>query len=119
MKLCYYARPISIDGTPQCKRDLDLIQELGFTPYPVGLDKEKALERYREIGMDAFRPYVEACSALVFRSFVNGRIGAGVYQEIEWARSAGIPVLEFPSQIVMRRLSIEETRATLAELGQR
>lgn len=128
MKRAYYARPISIDDTPQAERDLALIRALGFAPYPIGADKLAALEEYKRLsalaedkgrGMDAFYPYVAASDILVFRAFPDGSIGAGVRKEIDWALSLNIPVLELPRQIVRRTLSVEDTRAMLAELGQR
>jgi len=119
MKKAYYARPISIDGTPQEKRDKELIAAIGFEPYPVGEEKATALAEYRKVGMEAFRPYVEGSDALVFRAFPDGSIGAGVAQEIEWANAAGIPVIEVPRQIARRTLDVAQTRAMLSELGQR
>ena len=118
-KRAYYARPISIDGTPQAERDMALICELGFIPYPVGEDKAKALSQYLAVGMEAFRPYVECCSALVFRAFPDGSIGAGVAKEIEWAQLTGLPIIEIPRQIARRTLTADQTRDMLAELGQR
>lgn len=115
----YYARPISVDGTKQQERDIQLIRGLGFEPYPVGPEKEEALTRYRSEGMDAFRPYVEGSAVLIFRAFPDGSIGAGVAKEIAWAEAKGIPVVEFPRQISRRTLSVEHTRDMLAELGQR
>lgn len=115
----YYARPISIDNTPQEKRDHELIRALGFEPYPVDEEKRAILTRYRESGMEAFRPAVEASQCLIFRAFPDGSIGAGVAQEIAWAQAAGVPVIEFPRQVERRTLGVDATRAMLAELGQR
>jgi hypothetical protein len=115
----YYARPISIDGTPQAERDMELIRALGFEPFPVGQEKEQALVVYRQIGMKAFHPYVVDSNALFFRAFPDGSIGAGVAQEIAWAEETFLPVVEIPRQIARRTLSPEDTRAMLAELGQR
>lgn len=115
----YYARPISIDDTPQAERDMALIQALGFEPFPVGDDKANALVEYKKIGMDAFKPYVEASDALVFRAFPDGSIGAGVAKEIAWAIAASVPVVEIPRQVSRRTLTPDETRNMLAELGQR
>jgi hypothetical protein len=115
----YYARPISVDNTPQAERDIALIQSLGFSPYPVGDEKKEVLVRYREIGMEAFRPYVENSAALIFRAFPDGSIGVGVAKEIAWAKALGIPVIEFPRQVERRSLTAEQTQAMLAELGQR
>jgi hypothetical protein len=115
----YYARPISIDSTPQEKRDHDLIRALGFEPYPIEEAKAVILARYKEVGMEAFKPAVEESQCLIFRSFPDGSIGSGVAQEIAWAVAAGVPVIEFPRQVERRTLSTDETRRMLAELGQR
>lgn len=119
MKLAYYARPISIDGTKQEVRDHSLIRDLGFEPYPTGDAKAAALVTYKEQGMEAFRPYVRECSVLVFRAFPDGSIGAGVATEIKWAQEYNVPVVEIPRQIERRTLDVDDTRAMLAELGQR
>lgn len=118
-KFAYYARPISIDNTPQSERDHALIRAIGFEPYPTGKTKAAALKEYRKIGMEAFRPYLAKCSLLVFRAFPDGSIGAGVGTEISWARDAGIAIVEIPRQTERRILSVDDTRAMLAELGQR
>jgi hypothetical protein len=115
----YYARPISVDGTKQADRDMDLIRALGFQPYPILGDKADALEQYRQIGMEAFKPYVLSSAVLIFRAFPDGSIGAGVAKEIAWAQGAGIPVIEIPRQIARRTLNVDDTKAMLAELGQR
>lgn len=115
----YYAHPISIDGTPQADRDMALIRSLGYEPYPIGKDKEDALKKYKEIGMEAFKPYVLTSHVVIFRAFPDGSIGAGVGKEIGWADEGKIPVLEIPRQIPRRTLTPDETRAMLAELGQR
>jgi len=115
----YYARPISIDGTKQEIRDKILIEMMGFEPYPVGSDKVQALKEYKNIGMDAFKPFVQVCEALFFRAFPDGSIGAGVAKEIAWAQEKDIPVVEIPRQISRRTLTVDETRDMLAELGQR
>ena len=119
MKKAYYARPISIDGTPQEERDHELIRLLGFEPYPIGNDKAVALVQYRNVGMKIFKHYVQRSDCLIFRAFPDGSIGAGVKKEIDWAIEAGIPVIEIPRQIDRRTLSVQETRDMLSELGQR
>lgn len=115
----YYARPISVDGTKQEERDRALICSLGWVPSPSPEEKAEILERYKAEGMEAFRPAVLKSNVLVFRAFPDGSIGAGVAKEIAWAEAAGIPVIEIPRQIGRRTLSVENTRAMLAELGQR
>ena len=115
----YYARPISIDNTPQFDRDLALIRALGFDPSPTPEEKVAILAEYKTVGMEAFKPSVEAANALVYRSFPDGSIGSGVAQEIAWAMAKGIPVVEIPRQVDRRSLNAEQTRAMLCELGQR
>lgn len=119
MEKAYYARPISVDGTKQADRDLALIRLLGFEPHPTGEAKRMVLERYKTEGMEAFKQSVLESSMLIFRAFPDGSIGAGVAQEIAWAQEVGMPVVEIPRQIPRRTLTVEETRAMLAELGQR
>lgn len=119
MKKAYYARPISIDGTPQADRDFALIRSIGFEPYPLDAVKAKALEEYYKIGMEAFRPYVEESAVVVFRAFPDGSIGTGVAKEIDMAIAAGVPVIEIPRQVARRTLTVEQTKDMLAELGQR
>lgn len=119
MKKAYYARPISIDDTPQMERDFATIRALGFEPYPIGDEKAAILEQYKKIGMDAFRPAVEASDAIFYRSFPDGSIGAGVKKELDWAIEKGLPVMEFARQIERRSISVDDTRAMLTELGYR
>lgn len=115
----YYARPISVDGTKQEERDRALIYAMGFVPSPSPEEKIIILEKYKTEGMEAFKPAVQSSNALFFRAFPDGSIGAGVAKEIAWAQAAGIPVVEIPRQIERRTLSVDDTRAMLAELGQR
>lgn len=115
----YYARPISVDGTPQAVRDKELICAMGYEPYPLGAELDEALEEYREIGMKAFCFCVKRCDLLVFRAFPDGSIGSGVAKEIAWAVEFGIPVVEFPRQVERRTLSTKQTKDMLSELGQR
>jgi hypothetical protein len=113
----YYARPLSLYGTPQEGRDKSLLATLGFEA--VEINKPELQKAYEVTGMDVFKDSVLGASALFFRSFIDGTIPAGIAKEIAWARLAGIPVLELPSRIERRTLSVDETRITLAELGQR
>lgn len=115
----YYARPISIDNSPQFERDQALIRALGFEVSPTPEEKAAILIRYKEIGMEAFRQSVEESDALVFRAFPDGSIGAGVRKEIDWALAKGLPVVEIPRQIERRSLDPKQTQTMLAELGQR
>ena len=66
-----------------------------------------------------FKPLVLSCEALAFRALPDGSIPSGVAQEIQWAVQAGLPVIELPSAVNRRTLTIEQTREYLSEIGQR
>lgn len=118
--LAYYARPISIDGTFQAKRDIALIEAMGYEPRYVGTDITfPFMVDYATEGMHGFKSHVESCQLLIFRALPDNSIPAGVAKEIQWALDAGIPVVEIPRQIMRRTLNAEDTRDMLAELGQR
>lgn len=118
-KIAYYARPISIDNTPQFERDKELIRKCGFEPWPRDEDKPYILAEYKKVGMVAFKESVLESHVVFYRAFPDGSIGAGVYEELIWAREAGIPIVEIPRQIDRRALTVAQTRDMLTELGQR
>lgn len=109
----YYARPITLYGTPQEERDETTIRALGFEPIQI----KKA--DYQGQGMAVFEPMVKDAKALFFRSFPDMSIGAGVTKEIAWAVEAGLPVLELPHLFERRILTVDETRRMLAYQGKR
>ena len=117
MKTAYYARPISLYGSKQEARDEATIRALGYEP--VQIKKPELQARAKAEGMAIFEVIVKESSALFFRAFLDGSIGAGVAKEIAWAAEANLPVAELPSQILRRTLSIDATRANLLELGTR
>lgn len=117
MKIAYYARPLSIYDTPQEDRDKKEIIKLGFMP--VEINTEVIQEQALMFGMIIFKAMVVGADALFFRGFVDGSIPAGVGKEIIWAKEAGLPVFELPSQTNRRILDVYDTRAILAELGER
>ncbi len=117
MKKAYYAHPMSLYDTPQEERDLEMIQQLGLLP--VNPNRPYADEGYKTLGMDYFTQLVKSCEVLVFHAFPCGKIPAGVVKEISVAMNMGIPVLELPSGVIERALSIEATRQRLLESGQR
>lgn len=118
MKQAYYARPKSIYKSPQEDRDIATISALGFGV--VEIHKEELQKRASEQGMTPFKELVDKAEALFFRRFLDGSIGAGVGQEIEWALEAGLPVVELISSTWRERVvGVDETRSRLAELGER
>jgi hypothetical protein len=113
----YLARPISLYNTPQDARDINLLKQLGFDV--INPNKEALQERYKTEGMDVFLQAISECDALAFRSFPNLQITAGVAKEIDKAVELNKPVIELPTIITGRILSVEDTRTWLKYLGNR
>ena len=118
MKTAYYARSKGIYHTPQEERDIYTIRDMGFEP--VGIHKATIQKAAMEQGMEAFRDLVQRADALFFRRMPDGAIGAGVATEMEWAISAGLPVVELLDNCWQESVAtVEQTRARLREVGQR
>lgn len=115
----YYARPISLYGTPQDQRDIALIKSMGFDV--INPNKEQLAELYKQKGMNIFTDIIdsEECDGVAFRAFPDGSISAGVYKEIKAAYDCEKIVFELPTITQSRVLSVEDTRAYLTYLGQR
>jgi hypothetical protein len=65
--------------------------------------------------MKFFVQLASECDLIAFRALPDGSITAGVVLEIK----AGPPVIELPSGINRRTLTIQQTLETLQESGQR
>ena len=118
----YYARPISLYGTKQEERDIKLINSIrngNVTWELINPNKEELQERYKTEGMDVFFEAMKDCDGLVFRSFQDGKISAGVKKEIDKAIEMGKFVFELPTITSQRVLSVEDTRAYLSLSGHR
>ena len=120
----YYAHCQANYNTPQEARDLFLLNALGFeVRNPNSPSVQAEIEHLKAAGVDdkmeLFRPIVDACDWLVFRALPDGSIPAGVAKEIGWARLAGKPVLELPTAVSRRTLSVDATREYLRDVGQR
>ena len=114
----YYARCMSIYGTPQEKRDLELLRKLGFDV--IEISAEEAETGYKTYGMGYFTDIITArADLLAFRALPDGSIPAGVSTEIACAIEMKKPVIELPSGLQRRTLSVELTREYLQNVGQR
>ena len=107
---------MNIYGTPEEKRDMLLLEQLGYAAIPFTEEMER---RAKTEGMVPFIEKAREAEALFFRAFPDGSIGAGVWAEIQAAVKSGIPVMELPRLDPGRQLSIENTRWYLERLGQR
>lgn len=115
---CYYAHSLHLYGTPQEKRDIELLEKLGFEV--VNPSEKKYQEKYPEGGMDYFVNLALSCSVGAFRAYPDGQIPSGVYKEISAMNDAGLPVIEIPWGLMRRGIeNVEHTREWLRELGQR
>lgn len=119
----YYAHCQAIYGTPQEERDQETIRNLGYEPIAFGLEIQEAADKAKKDGFNPMRevffPLVETSEVLFFRALPDGRVPAGVMGEIIEASRLNIPVLELPSGLMSREMSIEQTREYLREIGQR
>lgn len=113
----YYARPISLYNTKQEERDFLLLTQLGLNI--VNPNKQELQLKYQTEGMDVFTAAVKDCDALAFRSFLDGKISAGVMKEINTAIELGKPVIELPTITSKRVLSVDDTREYLKLSGHR
>lgn len=132
----YYAHCIAIYSTPQEDRDVATLEEMGFTvSNPNRPDVQAKCDFVRgqfntagpfgyndasEAVMHlVFRPLVEEADVFVFRALPDGRIPSGVALELQWARDMQKPVIELPSNISSRGMTLQATREYLHEIGAR
>jgi hypothetical protein len=105
---------MSLYGTKQEKRDIALIESMGFEVLnPNGPEHD---EGYKAAGMAYFEKLVRTKTHLLFfRAFPDGSIPAGVAKEIETMDFG--PVIELPSAIKRRTLTVDQTREYLRNAG--
>lgn len=124
---CYYAHCLALYDTPQERRDVELLTALGFeVDNPNQPTIQKRCDEWKRRGRDGnqlltgiFKPRVRRAGVVAFRALPDGSIPAGVAKELEFARAAGVPVIELPSAVRRRTLSLDATREYLKEVGQR
>ena len=112
----YYAHFIGIYNTKQEEKDLETIKSIFPNDEIINTNSQDNELLYKTIGMDLFFKLIEQCDMLIFRGMINGKITAGVYSEINFAKTLKLPILELPSY-VNRGMSVNDTRQTLIELG--
>lgn len=120
----YYAHCLAIYNTPQETRDLMTLERLGFNVLnPNRAVYQEHADRMKKQGDDVlvnvFFPLVKECDVFAFRALPDGAIPSGVAEELRYARSHDIPVLELPSATARRTIGLAETREYLLEVGQR
>lgn len=113
----YYAHCVALYNTQQETRDIVTITDLGYMCY--NPNNPICDAGYKREGMPFFHHIIEACDLVVFRGTPEGRIPAGVAYEIDYAKNLGKPVIELPSGISLRTMTVQQTREYIAEVGKR
>jgi hypothetical protein len=108
---------MSIYGAPQEAEDIATLEKLGFEVLNPNLPEHQLACKNHDNPMDYFKALAGGCDCLAFRAFPDGGIGAGIVGEME--SMGGKPCFELPTLVAERSMDVEETRATLRELGQR
>lgn len=92
----YYAHPMSWYDTIAEQDDLDLIKNAGFEPVNPNTkffhDMVELSKREQRNVMEVFNAAVKKADAIAIRPFLDGRLGAGVAQELLTAIIWGRPV---------------------------
>lgn len=121
----YYAHSMHLYDTEQEKRDIELLYLFRFSVLNPNNDLVKEeLKQYvanygKDNTMDYFKKLIDECDAVIFRAHIDGKIPSGVGFEINYAMEKGLPVLELPTLISNKFLSLEDTRYYLQLLGNR
>ena len=113
-------------GSPQDNRDVEMLKKLGFEVVNPSDDKHVQIAKNMKANgepssrvMGYFESLVDECDAVAFRALPDGAVPAGVAKEIERATDKGKPVIELPSCVSRRVLTVDQTREYLKEVGQR
>lgn len=123
MLTIYFAHPMYLYNTKQEERDVITLRHLGFRvinpnsePYQSEYQHEIAAGRHN---MDYWVNLANSCDALAFRGCPDGAILSGTGMEVFEFQKTGKPVIELPSSINRRLLSLDDTRTFLSEIGER
>lgn len=113
----FYSRPINLYGTLEDQRNIDSIKSLGYEV--IDTESEEIQAEYSRKGMDVFFDLIKNTDVLFFKCALNMQITQGVYKHIVFASDNGIPVLEIPTILNARVMSLEDTRKYLQLTGKR
>jgi nucleoside 2-deoxyribosyltransferase len=124
-QVVYYAHSVHLYNTDQEKRDICLLENLGFEVYnPNQPHIQKMCEDLKAQGLGAdimkwFEELIDNCDVLAFRAHIDGKIPSGVGYEIKYAQSKGKEVFEIPTLLKSRFLDYEDTKEYLKLFGNR
>lgn len=105
----YYAHFKGIYNTLREAKDLDILRKLFPNADIINPNSSEHASAYKNDGMKHFTDIVKSSDCVVFRALSNGKITAGVWQEIKVAKDNHIPVIELPN-LINRKLSVKKTR---------
>jgi hypothetical protein len=114
-KKVYYARCISDYNKEFDNYCIDQLTNLGFEVVDPNIFFDK--DEYEDKGMKFFYEKIKECDALFFKSLTDGRITAGVYKEVLYAKHVSIPTYEITNTISKRVMDVEQTRNYLKDKG--
>jgi len=124
-KKVYYAHSMHLYDTKQELRDIEILEKLGFKVInPNTPQVQEGVEEYRkEFGaervMEYFFDMVNEAEVFAFRAHPEGKIPSGVNWELNTAKGLNKLIIELPSLLSTRGLSVEDTKEYLKLLGQR
>lgn len=118
VKKVYYTHAKSLYNTPQEKIDLETLDALFPDAEVVNPNSQQFKDGFKDQGPDYSKSVIATCDVLSFRSLPHGKITAGAYEEILFAKEKRIPVIELPC-LAERGMSVEDTRLYLADAGYR
>jgi nucleoside 2-deoxyribosyltransferase len=108
----YYAHSVGIYGSKQEEIDIELLKSLGYkvvSPNTVKVQKgiTSWKMKYGQAGcMEYFHNMLDQCDMIAFRA--DGKVGSGVWHEVQYMREQNKPVIELPTLSSTRALSIIE-----------
>ena len=127
----YYAHFMGIYNTPQEKRDIETLENLGLQVLnPNTPEIQKQVDEYKgffsnektqyDLMFDAvFLSKVRDCQVFAFRALPDGRIPKGVHRELVEAQNHKKIIIELPCGTLARGMDGEATREYLRDIGQR
>lgn len=92
-KKAYFAHPVSDYGKPRQKEAIESITKMGYDV--VNPDTPENQKAYEKQGMSYFLKMISECDVLIYMTFPNSKIGAGVYKEIALAEALEMPIWEY------------------------
>jgi hypothetical protein len=118
---------MGIYNTPQEERDIKTLQSLGLEV--INPNTKEISEKFNNLlksqmpydrAFDiVFKELVRQCEVFAFKALPDSKISSGVALELDEAKRYNKIIIELPSSINQRTLSIEATKEYLRDIGER